>query len=267
MGTRDRVTFDDIPPAARAAITAKTGEIRLVEPVATGLNSAFAVVLRTADTTVFVKGIPSDRPGVRGLHREAAIAPHVTGIAPRLRWHLDVAGWDLLGFDYHPGRAADLSPGSLDLAALAGSLARLGELQTPKLALPRIEHRWGGFAEEAEVSLLAGENLLHTDLNPNNILVHNGRALLVDWAWPTLGAAWIDPACAALWLIAEGHTPAAAEGWAQAIPTWEYLPQGGLDTFVAVSARLWTQIADDAPQPWKLALRDAANRWQVHRGL
>ncbi|MFC3456314.1 hypothetical protein [Amycolatopsis speibonae] len=26
------------------------------------------------------------------------------------------------------------------------------------------------------------------------------------WAWPTLGAGFIDPACAALWLIAEGHT-------------------------------------------------------------
>jgi hypothetical protein len=44
------------------------------------------------------------------------------------------------------------------------------------------------------------------------------------------------------------------------------VPQGGLDTFVTVNARLWTQIADDDPQPWKVALRDASNQWQAHRG-
>ncbi|WP_217709723.1 phosphotransferase [Amycolatopsis sp. Hca4] len=249
-----------------AAITAEIGEIRRTEPVATGLNSTFATVLHTADSAVFVKGMLDSHPGVRGQRREAAIAPHTAGIAPRLRWHLNTGGWDLLGFDYIPGRAADLSPGSPDLARLADTLARLGELVPPPLPLPRIEQRWTALADDADLALLAGEHLLHTDLNPNNVLISDGRAWLVDWAWPTLGASWIDPACAALWLIAEGHTPAAAESWARTLPTWSHRPPNGLDTFVAVNARLWTSIAADDPQPWKLALRNAANKWLTHRG-
>ncbi len=92
MGTRDRITIDAIPSAARAAITAKIGEIRHIEPVGTGLNSKLAAVLHADDSAVFVKGMPSNHPGVRSQHREAAIAPHAASIAPRLRWHLDVAG-------------------------------------------------------------------------------------------------------------------------------------------------------------------------------
>jgi hypothetical protein len=261
MGTRDRVA---LPPAAHAALAAEIGDIHRVDPVSTGLNSAFSAVLHTADGAVFVKGLPSDHRGVRGQHREAAIAPHVADVAPTLRWHLDVAGWDLLGFDYLSGRPADLSPGSNDLAAVATALAQLGEIEQPPLPLPRIEQRWSELAEDAQLALLAGEQLLHTDLNPNNILISEGRAWLVDWAWPTFGAAWIDLACAALWLIAEGHDPAAAEAWAATIPAWSSMTQAGLDTFVTVNVRLWTRIASDDPQPWKAALRDAANRWQAH---
>ncbi|MEV6826005.1 hypothetical protein [Amycolatopsis sp. NPDC051102] len=220
MGTRDRLP---LPPAVRAAVEAEVGEIRRVEPVASGLNSTFAAVLHTTDTAVFVKGMPSDHPRVRGQHREAAIASYLGGIAPPLRWHLDVAGWDLLGFDYLPGRVADLSPGSHDLAVVACTLARLGEFEPPDLPLPRIEHRWSGLADDTDLALLAGDHLLHTDLNPNNILISDGRAWLVDWAWPTLGAAWIDPACAALWLIAEGHTPTAAEARASTLPANQWL--------------------------------------------
>jgi hypothetical protein len=265
MGTRERVTFDILPPVARAAVEAEIGTIRHVEPVGSGLNSTFAAVLHTDDTVVFVKATPDDHPRIRGHQREAAIAPHTTGIAPRLRWQLDAGGWNLLGFDHLPGRAADLAPGSPDLVALASSLTRLGELVRPELPLHRIEQRWAGLAGDSDLALLAGDHLLHTDLNPNNILISGGRAWLVDWAWPTLGAGWIDAACAALWLIAEGHTPSAAEAWAHELPVRRPATQAGLDTFVAVNVRLWARIADDDPQPWKLALRDAATQWQTYR--
>lgn len=265
MGTRERITFDALPHGVRAAVEAKIGEVRHIEPAGSGLNSTFAAVLHTANEAVFVKALPGDDPRIRGHQREAAIAPHTDRVAPRLRWQLDADGWNLLGFDYIPGRAADLAPNSPDLAALASSLARLGELARPEMQLPRIEQRWAELAEHADLSVLAGEHLLHTDLNPNNILVSRDRVWLVDWAWPTLGAAWIDPACAVLWLIAEGHTPAAAENWAREVPAWHQAPWVGLDAFVAVNARLWTRIAADDPQPWKLGLRDAAAGWRAHR--
>ncbi|HEY3472067.1 MAG TPA: aminoglycoside phosphotransferase [Amycolatopsis sp.] len=221
-------------------------------------------MLHTDDTTVFVKAMPDDHPRIRGHQREAAIASHTGEVAPRLHWQLETGGWNLLAFDHVPGRAADLSPGSPDLTSLATSLAQLGEFPRPAMPLPRIEQRWNGLADDTDLALLTGEHLLHTDLNPNNILISNDRAWLVDWAWPTLGAAWIDPACASLWLIAEGHTPV-AEAWAQRLLARSHASPAGLDAFVAVNARLWARIADEDPQPWKLALRDAAARWQSHR--
>jgi hypothetical protein len=91
------------------------------------------------------------------------------------------------------------------------------------------------------------------------------HAHIVDWAWPTLGAAWIDPACAALWLIAEGQTPAAAEAWAAGIPAWATASQPRIDAFTRTSRRLWEQIAHDDPQSWKLRLHAATQAWAEHR--
>jgi streptomycin 6-kinase len=37
--------------------------------------------------------------------------------------------------------------------------------------------------------------LMHTDFNPLNILLGPDRTWIIDWAWPTRGAALIDAAC------------------------------------------------------------------------
>jgi RIO-like serine/threonine protein kinase len=37
--------------------------------------------------------------------------------------------------------------------------------------------------------------LLHTDFNPLNILLGPDRVWIIDWAWPTRGASFIDAAC------------------------------------------------------------------------
>jgi hypothetical protein len=142
MGTRDRVTFDVLPRPIRDTVEAETGAIHRAKPVGNGLNSAVAVVLHTDHGTVFVKGMPSDHSGIRGLRREAAIARHVAGIGPQLRWQIDTGGWHLLGFEHLSVRTADLSPGSADLAVLADLLARLGNLSEPDPELPRIEQRF-----------------------------------------------------------------------------------------------------------------------------
>ncbi|MGH3985530.1 MAG: hypothetical protein ACRDST_23320 [Pseudonocardiaceae bacterium] len=76
-------------------------------------------------------------------------------------------------------------------------MSRLGQIQAPDLPLRRLQDRWAALADDPALELLAGDHLLHTDLNPHNILIGE-HAHLVDWAWPTLGAPWIDPACADL---------------------------------------------------------------------
>jgi hypothetical protein len=50
--------------------------------------------------------------------REAAVAPLVREISPALLCHFDEAGWNVLGYEYAPGRHADYSPGSPDLDRL-----------------------------------------------------------------------------------------------------------------------------------------------------
>lgn len=60
------------------------------------------------------------------------------------------------------------------------------------------------FDDPASASLFAGSALTHSDWTPDNVLVSPGRAWLIDWAWPTLGAAWTDPACWILRLMASG---------------------------------------------------------------
>ena len=110
----------------------------------------------------------------------------------------------------------------------------------------------------------AGTCLLHTDWSPGNVLV-GGRAYLVDWAWPTRGAAWIDPACLAVWLIASGHSPHSAESWAARIPSWQNAPAGALDEFARVQALMWAGIAADSSEPWTKNLARASRQWDAHR--
>ena len=41
--------------------------------------------------------------------------------------------------------------------------------------------------------ICGGDTLVHTDVRDDNILLRpDGTALLCDWNWPTLGAAWLD---------------------------------------------------------------------------
>src|ERR1035438_6489112 len=90
----------DLGQPVRDLIQVQTGPIRGTQTVAAGLNSQLAIVLDTADGPVFVKGLRTDHPGVVRQRREAMINPYVLPVAPRLRWHAEGAGWNLLAFDY-----------------------------------------------------------------------------------------------------------------------------------------------------------------------
>jgi hypothetical protein len=260
-----RISWDGLPEQVRAAVHAQAGEVYQADTITSGLNSAFTARLRTSSGVVFTKGVRSDRAAAQ--RREADVNPHVQPFVPRLRWQVDIAGWHLLGFDHLDGRSANLGPESADLQALADALGRLAELEAPGLACKRIEDRWAEAARLAgtDAGLLAGSHLLHTDLNPHNIMLTGAGVRFVDWSWPTLGAPWIDTACAALWLIAEGHTPADAEAWAAEVQVWSTAAVGTLDAFAAINAALWRQIADAEPCPWKRRLQHAATAWTEYR--
>jgi hypothetical protein len=231
--------------------------------VSEGFNSQLAAVLRTTDGLVFVKGLRSDHPRVCTQQREALVNPHVVPVAPRLLWHVEAGGWNLLGFEHIVGRRADFTPGSADLVKVVDCLRQLEHVSCPDLPLKLAEQRWSLYCDTPEI--LRGDTLLHTDWNPANVLV-NRRAHLVDWAWPTYGAGWIDPACWVVWLVTENHAPAEAERWAAHIPAWEQAPSEGLDIFATAQERMWRDIAQEDPDPWTCRIAEAAERWAAHRG-
>lgn len=88
---------------------------------------------------------------------------------------------------------------------------------------------------------------------------------LIAWAWPTRGAAFIDPACFLLRLMASGHTAVSAERWAARCAGWDQAPAPAIGAFAVASARLFTEIADEDPQPWKRQLATAATQWMTYR--
>ncbi|KOU57613.1 aminoglycoside phosphotransferase [Streptomyces sp. MMG1533] len=253
-----RVAFDELPAAARQAVTVQTGRITAAHTADGGINSAIAALLDTETGRVFVKGIPADNPQVASQKREIAISPCLPASCPRLLWHVEAGGWVLLGYEAVDGRHADYTTTD-DLTLVLAALAELQEVTAPDDAgLKTAEDRWGTYAEEGQSELFAGDALLHTDFAPDNVLIHRGRARLIDWAWPTRGAAWIDPFMLALRIMEAGATAVRAVSWVQCVPSWRESDPKALEAFAVAVARLWREIAVEDPEPWKVAMADHA---------
>ena len=262
-----RTDWEDLGRDVRDLILAQAGPVLAARTLPAGLNSQLAVVLHTATGQVFVKGLRTDHPGVVRQHREAMINPHVLPLATQLRWQAEGAGWNLLAFDYLPNaRHADYTPRSADLPAVVHALNQLQQIPCPDLPLKRAEQRWAAYLyDDAAAGLLAGDTLLHTDFNPLNVLMDSGTARIIDWAWPTRGAAFIDPACFLLRLMLSGHTAAQAQAWAAQCDSWASTPDNAISAFALACARLYAEIAQQDPQPWKQRLAAAAQKWAQHR--
>ncbi|MHA5050030.1 aminoglycoside phosphotransferase [Streptomyces sp. SD15] len=259
-----RIHWTDLPPAARAAVEAHTGAILSAETAQAGANSGIAATVRTAGAILFVKGVPTDHPQARTQQREAAINPHLPPSCPRLLWHVQAAGWDLIGYEHLVGRHTDYTPGSPDLPPVARAVVELQNTPCPDIELKCAEDRWGGYAGPAGVEQLVGDTLLHTDLAPHNVLMTD-RAHLIDWAWPTRGAAWIDPAVLILRLMEAGHSAAGADAWARAsFASWVSAPHTAVAVFADANAAAWDEIARNDRQDWKKNMARHAHDWVIY---
>jgi hypothetical protein len=265
--TLERSDWNDLSQAVRDLVQTHTGPIRAARTLSAGLNSHLAAVLDTIDGPLFVKGVRTDHPGVVRQHREAMINPHVQPLAPQLRWQAEGAGWNLLVFTYIAGaKHADYSPGSADLPAVVQVVNQLQQIRCPDLPVKRAEQRWAAYVDDdTDLGLLAGTALLHTDFNPLNVLLTADGTWIIDWAWPTRGAAFIDPACFLLRLMLGGHTAAEAEVWAAQFPSWGKTPREAINVFAIACARLYDEIAREDPQPWKKRFAAVARDWAEYR--
>ena len=132
-------------------------------------------------------------------------------------------------------------------------------------SLKRAEQRWSTYVG-SDVALLSGQTLLHTDYNPYNVLVDADTARLVDWAWPTLGAAFIDPCCLIVHLMMAGHTAGEAK------PRCGTCRRGSAHLATGSACSLVCSLAcgrrSQPPIPrttWKQTAAGAALAWAEHR--
>ncbi|MGC0420055.1 aminoglycoside phosphotransferase [Embleya sp. AB8] len=259
-----RLAWDRLPEEARDAVTSVLGVEPAAADTASGANCGASALLTLPDgRTIFVKG-QRDRDPVRPdddrdeepgwwrpdwgpldeLDQEERVNPFLPASAPRVLWRVAVAGWHLLAFEGIDGRPADYAPGSPDLPLVADALAELGRCPTPEPSLPTAWDRWGYWCDPADEPFLAGAHLLHTDPAASNVLIDGDRARLVDWAWPALGPAWIDPALWGMRLVsAGGHTPEQARARVSRTTGWRAATPNGVRALTRAEARRWEEDA------------------------
>jgi hypothetical protein len=263
----DRVAWAKLPAGLRARIEAQTGPVSTAEPVGTGHNSEVALAVHAANCSMFLKGVRDDHPrAVRTQAAEARINPVIAPVTARLAFHLREEGWDILGFQYLAGyRHASLRPGSPDLPAITSVLARLAAIPGPPGGggLRTIEDRWAEYIGD-RARLLAGSVVAHTDLHRHNIMISGAQARLIDWAWPTLAAPWVDTACAGLQLIVAGHDPAQAEAWCQQSPAYRAASPAAITAFTDAASAMWQEIAAQGRHAWTPGVAAAAAQWARH---
>ncbi|WP_049569169.1 hypothetical protein [Streptomyces sp. SBT349] len=264
------MTDDSSLPDLRALIHSHTGEVTVTRRTERGFSSDLTAIVECEKGPFFVKAM-RNRPGGRrdSLVRERVINPFVLPLSPELLWHAEDQEWMVLGFEVVDGRRADFGPGSTDLPVVVELLNRVRRLSRPEVARDWTETRWDRFAaNEAEATWLRGDALLHTDINPGNVMIGSRDAWAVDWSWPSRGAAFIDPARLVVQLIASGRSAEEAESWAAGCAAWAEADPRAVDAFAAAEVRmLWTFALRRPEATWRRAMAEAAEIWTTHRGL
>lgn len=290
-----RHEWDALPEGVRNAVEQYCGgQVIKAEVPEMGCSSEFSATLLLAHGAVFCKGIQATEPNA-WMHRNEAAVNHLLprGLAPQLLWQAEAEGWLMLGFEHAAGRHPNLSPNSPDLAPVAAAVAALRQL--PSCAVPNrsMAARWARLPvwqqyaqdppddldpweqenlprlaelEAAAHELLDGDALLHTDLQPGNLLINDGEVMVIDWAWASRGAPWIDPAFMVIRLIAAGHSPESAESWACQIPAWRAAPTAAVTAFAATTLGLWEhKTRSPTARPHSAQLTAIARSWTRHR--
>lgn len=253
----------------RRLVHTHTGAVTELRRPARGFDTDVIAVVQGEKGKFFIKAM-RNRPGGRRdqILREQAINPLLASIGTTLLWSAEDTEWIALGFEYVEARPASFLPGSPDLPLVVELLNRIGELRLPEVARDWEETRWDWWADEGAPALFKGDALLHTDIAEGNLLLGEDRSWVVDWSWPTRGAAFIDPAILVTQLVAAGHSPEEAEAWAAKCPAWSDADPVAVDAWAVACARMTRVRARRRPEEtWIAAMADAVESWAAYRGI
>ncbi len=267
----ERIAWEDLADDLKSAIEKRTGPILHAQTMTAGQNSPVSAAVTTADGKTFVKGLPAGGRQAASQHREAAVAPLVRHLSPNLLWQFEDAGWHVLGYEHIDGRHADYSPGSPDPEALVPLMLALGEIEVFDAGPFKLaEDRFKTYVDDPKVlGIFHGRTLQHTDWVPQNVLISAQGPYLIDWAWPTLGAAWMDPAFLLLRLMASGHTVRQAELYAAQFPAFADADPAHIGLFASANVRMWDEIerqaASHRTRTWMRGVVKASREWEEYR--
>ncbi|WP_367435213.1 aminoglycoside phosphotransferase/choline kinase family protein [Streptomyces celluloflavus] len=267
--SRTHTSWEDLPLQTRRAVEDLVGQVQSARTISVGRNAQLSCVLRTSQAVLFAKGVPSNHRGVGTQRNEALVGAHLEGISPKVLHHLDTGEWNILLFDHFDGRPADLTQRSPDFRLLEPLLERVLAKDARNIpgVLPVVE-RWAHLSTNLDFSLLSGSSLIHPDLNRGNILIGKSQSMLVDWALPGQGAAWINLAFFTFFLMNEGWPPAQAESWVNRFRAWKEADPHAIRTFVTALTRRRSEQASSAPQlrrMERLRQERLALEWLQHR--
>jgi hypothetical protein len=288
--TARRVEWAHLPPGVRSAVEAQVGSaVVSADSRTSGFTPGFASVLTCVDGSrhfvkaastkaqrVFAEAYREEARKLRALPTEAPAA--------RLLWTLDVEDWFALSLEHvdgrQPGRpwtmpdldasldaletVADLltpAPADLDLVPLAVEFATFpafwDHVRTTRPGLPHLEEAAALAGRQAEV--VGGDTLVHTDVRDDNVLVTpDGRAVLCDWNWPCVGAAWVDTL---LLLVGPRGDGLDVEAMLATRRLTRDVPADSIDIVLALLVGYFLRQADEPVPPTSPHLRDH-QRWQ-----
>ncbi|GIE88873.1 phosphotransferase [Actinoplanes regularis] len=254
-----RIDWAALPETVTKGVADRVGGTH-ANPAAAGDHAEIAATVTGANGQVFVKAAHTEF-GVRSLRFELRVSEAVSGShSPAVKWQFETADWLVVGFEHCEGPHADLSPGSPDLDLLGEALTALGRTPAPDVPLFSPKARLG-----FEHPAMDGDTLVHTDLGAANLIVTAHGLRIVDWAFATRAAPWVELAMLAQWLIGSGHTPDQAEQWLARYPAWSGIGPDVLDDFAWNNAAKWALKAQPTSPGWMHDLADWTGQWSAYR--
>lgn len=219
--TARRLEWPLLPPTTRALVERRLGsKVVSAKSSGAGFTPGLASVLTCEDgSRHFVKAASKKaqrpfadayREEIRKLHALPDDLP-----VPRLLWSHEDDLWVVLELEHVDGTLPARPWRPTELDAALDTLEVLAERLTPPplrlrtfaddfaecLAgwdhVRRVDPDRPHLDEAAGLAgrfrtTTAGTTLVHTDVRDDNLLLSDGRALVCDWNWPAVGAAWID---------------------------------------------------------------------------